>query len=392
MTRLKSGRAVFGDYLRPHVFSSEQERSSFFIFLATGATLGAALLVALAFAAAQRGLPAGTAIAVWVVFGLLTMWWILTVVAASWRRLRNADADPWLALVWPFLPVAAAVGASWPMALNGLQILKLPFDAMLVTITLCAGVFSGGLLVFLLVVCASPAGAWRWPEARLMFWVTVAYVPLVALAGWLAGKVLRRIIRPNLGTRLGLLASFIALCALVAAENLESATRSSALIAVGLIFTAFHLLRWILQERHFSVRRVKVDFAGDQSFQRADPRWRRWPATVFKVLGVVWIWTVIVGAIPRTSDTMTIVWVVLWTGFLIYLVAPAIPAGFGTIFLVAATWSFDADQAFRGFAAPLLVLWGISAVYFGLIWFFVPADGRYNFTRDFHRHLSASEW
>lgn len=378
---------IVGDYRRPHVYSIPQSRGSYFTFLLTGGLLGSVLLVGLGLGAALLPSPP-----LWFGFGLLTAWWLLSIVAATWRRLMDAGADPWLALAWPFLPVAAAVGAGWPLLLNGLQILRVNLEGMIPIIIGSAAVFSGVLLVIVLGVCATPTGQWRWPGARLMFWIAVVYSPFLALVVWLLVRVIRRIGRPNLGTRLGLLASFVGLCFAVGAEYLDPVTRAVVLVIVGIVFTGFHLLRWILQERHFDVSRVTVDFAGREGYETADPRWRPWSARVFKSLSIVWIWTVVVSAITRDpAEGMQIVWVVLLTGYLIYLVAPAIPAGFGTVFLIMANWS-DADHVLRGFVVPLLIVWGLSAVWFGLIWFFVPTDRRFNFTRDYWRHLSKSEW
>ena len=380
--------SFLGDYLRPFSYSPKQDRGSFFRFLLTGGLAGAGVLTVMGFGAASIQNPV-----IWALFVLLALWWLLSIVAATWRRLGDAGADPWLALVWPFLPLAAAVGFGWPILLSSLQILLIPIPDQLRLATVLAVVFAAVPLALMIVACATPTGDWRWPDARLMFWIAVVYSPLLALLCWAGAKLIRRISRPNLGTRLGLLASFIGLSFMVGAEYLDLGTRAVALVLVGLVFTAFHLLRWVLQERHFSHKRVAVDYANGDHFAVADPRWRRpWAARVFKALGIVWIWTVVLAAIPRDpAGSITIVWTVLITGYLIYLVWPALPAGLGTIYLLLANWSGD-DLILRGFAAPMLVIFGLSAVWFGMIWFFVPTDNRYKFTGAFRRYLSGSEW
>lgn len=367
----------------------EEDRGTFGTTMLLGILPGALVLAVLVVAAlATNGLDAPVRIAAWAIVGLLGVWWLLALVMATARRLRDADADPWLALAWPMLPVAAAAGGSWAFLLNALGLVRLPDTGTIAFAIAGAAVAAGALLVVAVAACLTPTNAWRWRHARIMLWFTVVLLPLPALLGWLAWKLLHRILRPNLGTRLGLLAAFIALC-IVTASGLEGAPRIAALTGVGVVFTVLHLLRWMLQEQHFGTMPVTIRYS-DVSYDVGDPRWRPWAARPFKLLGVVWIWTAVVAA---AGEANALVWVIVWAGFLVYVLYPALPAAAIGVLILGSLGTRPEDVALLGFAMTLLAAWGLTAGAFGLTWIFsAPTDRRYAFTRSYWAHRMDAEW
>ena len=184
--------ATYRDFLRPFSFRGVESRREFWTFALVGVPLAGAAIAALAlfaaalslarilpeapanagppsdldalvveatatlhgFAAPFASLPGSVITATVVLAALLQAWLLLSLVAATRRRLADTGADRSLALVWPLLPTAA--------------FLNVP-----------GGLTLGIGLIAAVMVLAGPGGR---PAAEAMYLLAVAPVVLPVLA------------------------------------------------------------------------------------------------------------------------------------------------------------------------------------------------------------------
>lgn len=319
--------------------------------------------------------------------GLLGLWWLAAATSATRRRLLDADADPHLALAWPSLPFAAASGFLGAGLVVSLA--RVPFPDQTPIALVAAIVAAAVLLVLVLAAAAVPSQRWPWRGRPVMLIAGIVLMPVVTGLVVLVWKIIRGVVRPNLGTRLLLLACAIGLLAVAGQNALDPVTRTVLAVLIGLVYAGVHVLRWRLQVRHFRSATIDVHYASRENLAVRDPRYRPLVFRVFKVLALGGIVISTLAAMhPATPPTVAIIVAAFLasTGFL---------AIFGVIGVIVAMlpWIPALDGSLASIAIPYLIVYIVVACYFGFrLLMSRPTDNRYNFTSAFRQYERASEW
>lgn len=318
---------------------------------------------------------------------LLGLWWLAAVTTATRRRLLDADADPHLALAWPALPFVAASGFMGTGLVVSLA--RVPLADQGAIALVAAIVFAAVLLVLVLAVAAVPSHRWPWPERPVMLIASIVLMPIVAGLVVLVWKIVRGVVRPNLGTRLLLLACAIGLLVVAGQHTLDPVTRTVLAVLIGLVYAGVHVLRWMLQVRHFRSAVIHVNYASRDNAAVRDPRYRPLLFRVFKVLGLgAVILSTLAAMQPATPPTVAII-------VAAFLASTGYLAIFGFIGVIVAMlpWTPPADGPLTSIAVPYLIVYILVASYFGLRLLLArPTDNRFNFTSAFRQYERESEW
>lgn len=378
------GEAI-SPYRRVTELGSRDSPGMYWRAMLLGLLPGALVIAGLAWAASAA--PGSFAWVPALVGGLLGLWWLAAVVAATRRRLLDAGADPHLALAWPALPFASASGLL-ALAIVG-SIVPIP-PAAHSPLILGVGIgVPAVLLALALVAAATPTRRWPLGERPVMLIASIVLMPIVAGLAVLVWKIIRGVVRPNLGTRLLLLACAIGLLVVSSQYALDPVLRVALAVLIGLVYAGVHVLRWRMQVRHFRSAVIEVHYLSRDNRETRDPRYRPVLFGVFKAFGLgAIILSTVAATHPPTPPTVAIIVAAFLasTGYLAIF-------GFVGVIVAMLPWTPPVEGPLTSIAVPYLIAYILVACLFGLRWLLAtPTDNRFNFTSAFRQYARASEW
>lgn len=174
-------RNAFRGYVRTFRFRSLESRAEYWSFLLVGIPIGAAAIVLF-----QRWFSSWIVEVVTIVpTMLLALWWLVSLIAATGRRLKDAGASRELALILPWLPLSFAINMTAGIVLTTSK----PGQSW-DQVPLIAGIWAIITLLNPLIACALPANRikqWGHGVGALgLFSLLPAALPLLIVGSILA--------------------------------------------------------------------------------------------------------------------------------------------------------------------------------------------------------------